>query len=171
MVEEGAMRQKANKVMMRFLKAGLVMAFGQWSNFLNNVKISRSKILKAVIRISGSLMALAVETWAQRLQHQKKIRAKAGMAGRRWVRYAMLHVVNRWLKMVADKQKERKQSEMRIEISNFEGQVELLNIDLASREGQVSTSCDRTASCFSNSCSAVVFFSALANYSCRAGMF
>ena len=135
--EEKVMRQKANKVIMRFTKAGMVRGFERWRDHVAEEKVMRNKALKVVQRMMNSAVAMAFEVWLHHVAHDRELKVTAVKVVKRWLNQTLSHAVDLWLHFVSVQKVQRQESASQLHISNLEGQLAVVKLDLESRQEQV----------------------------------
>ena len=135
--EEKGMRQKANKVIMRFTKAGMVRGFERWRDHVAEEKVMRNKALKVVQRMMNSAVAMAFEVWLHHVVHDRELKVTAVKVVKRWLNQTLSHAVDLWLHFVSVQKVQRQESASQLHISNLEGQLAVVKLDLESRQEQV----------------------------------
>jgi hypothetical protein len=136
-IEEKAMRQKANKAMMRFMKAEMVRGFERWCNHVSEEKTMRNKALKVVQRLMNSVLMMAFELWSQHLMRDRELKGTAVKVIKRRLNQTLSHAIDLWLDFVSALKAQRHESVSQMHISNLEGQLALVKVDLESRQEQV----------------------------------
>ncbi len=135
--EQKAMQQKANKVMMHFMKAEMVRGFERWRNHVSEEKTMRNKALKVVQRLMNSVLMMAFELWSQHLMRDRELKGTAVKVIKRRLNQTLSHAIDLWLDFVSALKAQRHESVSQMHISNLEGQLALVKVDLESRQEQV----------------------------------
>ena len=80
---------------------------------------------------------MAFEVWLHHVAHDRELKVTAVKVVKRWLNQTLSHAVDLWLHFVSVQKVQRQESASQLHISNLEGQLAVVKLDLESRQEQV----------------------------------